>query len=215
MNARSAVWLSALLLALAGCSGREPNANFTITPSGGPAPLTVQVEAAGRAGEIVVYRWDFGEGNTAQGPTASHIYVQPGQYTIELVVGDRGGRSASQRQSVHVAGKDQLTPSASATNPTVALAKTVIVAQSCGSCHTLKNADFNLAGAVGPDLSLQAQRGRSRDWLLQQLQDPTAIPDAQLAPGYAGMQMVMPSYGRLLSSQELDALVSYLMSLGA
>lgn len=216
MNVRNAVLLPVLLVALAGCSGRQPNAAFTIAPSGGGAPLTVEVEAVARAGEVVVFRWDFGDGAEAEGRTAAHTYTEPGQYTIELAVGDRSGASASQRRTIEVAGAEKTTPSTPTAreDPAVALAKATIAAHSCGSCHTLKNADFNLVGTVGPDLSRQAQRARSRDWLMQQLLDPTTIPDAQVAAGYAGMQMVMPSYGRLLSPQELEAVVAYLLHLG-
>jgi mono/diheme cytochrome c family protein len=114
--------------------------------------------------------------------------------------------------------KGQQTPSTALPPPTpsrspIEIAKSVITAQSCGSCHTLKNADFDLTGTVGPDLTNEASRHRSTEWLSKQLTNPTAIPDSDI-PGYEGQQVVMPSYGRILSDEELNALVQYLMKLG-
>jgi len=96
----------------------------------------------------------------------------------------------------------------------IELAKTVIQSQGCGSCHTLQNADFDLTGQIGPNLSRFGSREKTRGWLVQQLKNPTAIPDEQVAEGFAGMQTVMPSYGRTLSDEEMNALVDYLMRLG-
>lgn len=41
--------------------------------------------------EITKYRWDFGDGNTALGPNADHMYQKPGTYTITLTVDDGEG----------------------------------------------------------------------------------------------------------------------------
>jgi mono/diheme cytochrome c family protein len=114
--------------------------------------------------------------------------------------------------------KGAQTPSTALPPPTpsrspIEIAKSVITDQSCGSCHTLKNADFDLTGTVGPDLTDEASRHRSQEWLLKELTNPTAIPDSDI-PGYEDQQVVMPSYGRVLSDEELNALVQYLISLG-
>jgi mono/diheme cytochrome c family protein len=93
------------------------------------------------------------------------------------------------------------------------LAIEVIRRMGCGSCHTLKAAGLDLDGQVGPDLTRQAERGRSAEWLRRQLTDPTSIPDGEVVPGFEGMQPVMPSYGRQLSEQELDVVIEFLRSL--
>jgi hypothetical protein len=36
----------------------------------------------------MTFEWDFGDGNTGNGLTTSHTYAQPGDYTVELAVGD-------------------------------------------------------------------------------------------------------------------------------
>jgi len=106
------------------------------------------------------------------------------------------------------------TPDISSTSTdTVALAKSVIQSQGCGSCHTLNNQDFSLTGQVGPDLTDIASRGRTKEWLLRQLTDPTSIGDEEVADGFEGLQMVMPSFNRVMSESELQALVEYLFTL--
>jgi mono/diheme cytochrome c family protein len=96
---------------------------------------------------------------------------------------------------------------------TIALAKSIIQSNGCGSCHTLNNDDFALLGQVGPDLTTISSRGRTQEWLLRQLTDPTSISDEEVAEGYQGMQTVMPSFNRALNDIELQALVDYLLTL--
>lgn len=50
---------------------------------------TVEFDAArsyADAGEITEYEWDFGDGETANGVTASHAYSKPGTYRVSLSV---------------------------------------------------------------------------------------------------------------------------------
>ncbi|MGE5189347.1 MAG: cytochrome b N-terminal domain-containing protein, partial [Gemmatimonadota bacterium] len=70
----------------------------------------------------------------------------------------------------------------------------------CGGCHSVNGA----GGAVGPDLTNEARRGRSRQWLIDQIRDPKAHNPQTIMPGF-------PS----LSRADADHLVDYLMSLGA
>ena len=39
-------------------------------------------------GALSEFRWDFGDGTTAVGPTATHVYAAPGTYTAKLTVSD-------------------------------------------------------------------------------------------------------------------------------
>jgi PKD repeat protein len=43
-------------------------------------------------GSIVRYLWEFGDGATAEGATASHTYTEPGAYLVTLAVQDNRGR---------------------------------------------------------------------------------------------------------------------------
>lgn len=53
-------------------------------------------------GTIVSYEWDFGDGSSATGMTASHVYAQDGIYTITLLVTDNEGLNGSATQDVTV-----------------------------------------------------------------------------------------------------------------
>lgn len=70
----------------------------------------------------------------------------------------------------------------------------------CRACHKIDGT----GGAVGPDLSNEALKGRSRDWLAAQIRNPK-VHDPQSA---------MPSF-RTLSTGQIDNLVDYLESLGS
>lgn len=56
---------------------------------------TVTVDASGSSdadGTIVRYLWEFGDGATADGPSASHTYTEAGTYLISLATLDNRGR---------------------------------------------------------------------------------------------------------------------------
>ncbi len=70
----------------------------------------------------------------------------------------------------------------------------------CAACHVVNGQ----GGTAGPDLSNEANKGRSRSWLATKLRNPkTDNP-----------QTVMPAYGNL-SDQQVDNLVEYMLSLSA
>lgn len=53
------------------------------------------------------YRWDFGDGASGSGASASHVYAQPGSYVARLTVTDKDGASASDTATVQVKGTNQ------------------------------------------------------------------------------------------------------------
>jgi hypothetical protein len=82
-----------------------PVAVFSTNPTSGLAALQVSVDASQSSdsdGNIVEYQWNFGDGNTTLAQTTSHIYSQPGSYTITLTVTDNDGNSASASNTVNV-----------------------------------------------------------------------------------------------------------------
>lgn len=75
---------------------------------------------------------------------------------------------------------------------------TIFQASGCAGCHAIRG----VGGAVGPDLSDEANLGRTRQWLSVQIRDPkTHFPGT-----------IMPSFNRL-SDLQLDSLIDYLLSL--
>lgn len=71
--------------------GSGPTARMEQTLTG----RTVTVDGSASddpAGSIVEYLWEFGDGATAGGPTATHTYTEPGTYLVTLAVKDERGR---------------------------------------------------------------------------------------------------------------------------
>ncbi len=63
----------------------------------GEAPLTVAFDGSRSTPEpgtrIVKYEWDFGDGETGEGPEPVHIYTRGGEFTVTLTITDDRGRS--------------------------------------------------------------------------------------------------------------------------
>jgi PKD repeat protein/uncharacterized protein YraI len=53
------------------------------------------------------YRWEFGDGTTANGPLVSHSYAQAGNYTARLIVSDKDGAQVAVSATVQVNGVNQ------------------------------------------------------------------------------------------------------------
>lgn len=75
---------------------------FTATPKIGVAPLTVEMNASQSIGEIVSYRWDFGDGTSDTGIKVRKTYSVPGNYTVELKVYDKYGAMLSYKEEITV-----------------------------------------------------------------------------------------------------------------
>jgi PKD repeat protein len=81
-----------------GGGGDAPVANFTFSPQDGHAPLAVTFDGSNSSdpdGEVVGYRWDFGDGNSGSGQIVEHTFLNQGQYTIRLTVTDNDGETGS------------------------------------------------------------------------------------------------------------------------
>jgi PKD repeat protein len=66
--------------------------------------LPVAFDASGSVdnGTILDYAWDFGDGETGTGVSATHSYMEPGTYTVSLTTTDDFGLTASTTTSVTV-----------------------------------------------------------------------------------------------------------------
>lgn len=98
----SAVSLASALV-LMGC---PPEAKFEANPTEGQTPLEVEFDASdsySEEGEIVDYRWDFGDGQSESGEdavTVNHTYQDAGEYTAQLSVINNAGASDTARQII-------------------------------------------------------------------------------------------------------------------
>jgi len=81
---------------------QEPTAAFTVSCDG----LSCTVDASQSRdpdGTIASYSWNFGDGSTGSGRTASHTYAREGGYTIRLTVTDNDGGQGETTQDIRVA----------------------------------------------------------------------------------------------------------------
>ncbi|SFT69773.1 PKD domain-containing protein [Geodermatophilus amargosae] len=97
--------LSAQQVSTHAALGRGQNLAPTAAFSTQVADLTARVDAGASSdpeGVIRSYAWDFGDGSTATGVTASRTYAAPGTYTVRLTVTDGGDLTATTTRSVTV-----------------------------------------------------------------------------------------------------------------
>ena len=71
-------------------AGSGVAANFTGTPTGGSAPLTVNFTDAS-TGTITNRLWNFGDGTTGTAANPAHTYTNTGSFTVSLTVFGAGG----------------------------------------------------------------------------------------------------------------------------
>ena len=82
-----------------------PAASFSASPSPATVGPSVAFDGSGSSdtlGSITSYSWEFGDGATGSGPTASHPYATPGRYTVKLKVTNDAGQTATVSHSVTV-----------------------------------------------------------------------------------------------------------------
>ena len=83
---------------------RSPTAAFT-PPLGATAGTTTQLDGSPSSdpdGTIAQYKWSFGDGSGATGSAPTHVYANPGEYTVTLEITDDAGETASVSHSVSV-----------------------------------------------------------------------------------------------------------------
>jgi len=90
-----------VVVAITGCLGvksGEPQALFTASPVEHMIPFTANFDGTlsyDPNGLIVSYLWNFGDGAAGEGPQATHVYKEDGEYTVLLTVIDNQGISGS------------------------------------------------------------------------------------------------------------------------
>lgn len=82
-----------------------PMAAMTIS---GPLEVdgTQSFDAGDSTGNTLSYGWEFGDGGTATGAQASHVYTAPGTYTATLTVTDEDNRSDTDSRDLTITDAD-------------------------------------------------------------------------------------------------------------
>jgi PKD repeat protein len=110
-----------------------PVSRIKPSSTAGAAPLSVTFDGSGSNdpdGSIVQYLWDFGDGTTATGPLAAHVYPA-GSYTASLQVIDDQGASAT---ATVLIGVNNIPPEATATaSPSIGPSPLSVAFSSAGS----------------------------------------------------------------------------------
>lgn len=86
---------------------KPPTALFTFTPLSGLYPLRVTFNAKNSSdsdGQIVSYRWDFGDGAKGSGSLTEHVYQGKNRFHITLVVTDDDGATGTATGEIEVFG---------------------------------------------------------------------------------------------------------------
>ncbi|MCA0239310.1 MAG: PKD domain-containing protein [Proteobacteria bacterium] len=125
---------------------QAPTAVLSATPVSGTAPLTVAFSAAGSAdadGSIASYQWTFGDGGSASGASASHVYTAAGSYTAQLKVTDNLGLSSTKTTTITVA----------APAPTVRIAGITMGLQTAGGQRPYGTAAVTVVNQLGAVVS--------------------------------------------------------------
>ena len=105
-----------LVMFLLGCNGnggstppitlnQSPTANFNADPTSGAAPLEVSFNASSSSdsdGSIIIYTWNFKDGDTGTGETINHTFNSIGSYIVELTVIDNEGATDSTTKTITV-----------------------------------------------------------------------------------------------------------------
>lgn len=84
---------------------QPPTALFTAAPDSGEKPLQVSFDASTSSdadGLIVSYSWDFGDGQSSSGKTASHTYVSAGTFPVTLTVKDNRHGEDTESHTIEV-----------------------------------------------------------------------------------------------------------------
>ena len=105
-----------LVMFLVGCNGnggstppitlnQSPTASFNADPTSGAAPLEVSFNASSSSdsdGSIIIYTWNFKDGDTGNGETISHTFSSAGSYTVSLIITDNDGAADTTTKNITV-----------------------------------------------------------------------------------------------------------------
>lgn len=100
---RSLLTVALLAVAFSGCNNK-PVADFTLTPSEGPAPLSVTFtdSSIAKKGTLTAWRWNFDDGETSDLQNPVHVFLNTGVYEVALTVTDSQNQTGQKTAVVTV-----------------------------------------------------------------------------------------------------------------
>ncbi|RLF53322.1 MAG: hypothetical protein DRN37_11765 [Thermoplasmata archaeon] len=89
-------------------NNRKPDAEFTFDPerAGTGKTITFSDLSSDIDGEIVEWRWDFGDGSISYEQNPTHVYDRKGTYTVTLQVKDDEGAQANYSSEITITQKE-------------------------------------------------------------------------------------------------------------
>ena len=139
---------------------------------------------------INTYAWDFGDGDTASGPSPTHVYATENTFVVVLTVTDSHGVSATATQGIAVGGLD---PVASFT-----------VSPESGTTDTTFSFDASASTAV-PQATIEGYAWDFGDGNLAAGLQPTVIHMFTTAGTYTVTLVVSDSLGGAgVTTQDVD-----------
>ncbi|MEO0894986.1 MAG: PKD domain-containing protein [Bacteroidota bacterium] len=100
-----------------GGAGNQPVARFTLKEVS-TKPYNYSFDGLSSYdldGQLVSYAWDFGDGKTSNGPTASHTYFEEGSYIVTLTVTDQDANTNTTTSVISIACSNNVTGSPTGT----------------------------------------------------------------------------------------------------
>ncbi len=91
-------------------TNNAPTAAISATPVSGTVPLTVTFNGGGSTdsdGSISSFVWNFGDGSSATGPTATHTYTTAASFTATLQVTDNQGAKGTASATITAQTEEQ------------------------------------------------------------------------------------------------------------
>jgi PKD repeat protein len=79
-------------------------ARFTVSPTNPTINQTVQFNGSSSTASNGMYVWDFGDGQTGSGVTATHVYRNSGTFTIVMTVTSDNGSTSTSSRTLSVSG---------------------------------------------------------------------------------------------------------------
>ncbi|RBY94249.1 radical SAM protein [Blastococcus sp. TBT05-19] len=102
-----------------------PTASFSSSVQGLTGSFDGRLSADPDGGSLSRYAWDFGDGTTATGATATRTYASGGTYTVRLTVTDAAGATGTTERQVAVVAPANKPPTAAFTSTSSGLSAAV------------------------------------------------------------------------------------------